>query len=35
MAVEIFDDEGRPVRERDGELVVHPPLPEHADRFLG
>ena len=33
MAVEVFDDEGRPVRGEKGELV-YKPFPSHAGRIL-
>jgi acetoacetyl-CoA synthetase len=34
MAVEIWDDEGRPVRERQGELVCTKPFPSMPVAFL-
>ena len=34
MAVEIFDEDGKPVRGERGELVCTAPFPSHARRFL-
>ncbi len=34
MAVDVFDDEGRPVRGREGRAGLHPAVSVHADRVL-